>query len=364
MKRLGYAAYLIVTAALLIAAFEVGAYFVLKSRGAEAHLFRSKSDARSARPAEGGDGLEFATLDPHLGYTHGPNEAKVKALDPAWHWRDGFLIYAPRDAPLERPVILALGGSTTDGIRYGHSWPESLARLMTSNEVPGTVINGGIGGYSSNQELLKLIRDGLEFAPDFVLSYGGINDRGKHGALPHPMVNAYQRQLLAVQTGSVPAPFLPSTIALLKRLAGPGTALDSTLGLPTARTLGEQYQRNLELMNAACEVAGCRFHAFIQPFAFYRSKFASLLSPEEKGAAYVDAVLALYAEITRLPATHAYVHDATQILERAEDAYTPDGVHLTPEGDDVVGEYMFRFLEAERAVSGSGTSASPPSAPD
>jgi len=344
MKRLGYAAYLIATTAVLLAAFEVGSYFVLKARGAEAHLFRYETDARTPKSADDGGGLEFATLDPHLGYTHGPNERKVRDLEPDFRWLDGFLIYASRTSDFERPVILALGGSTTDGIRVGHSWPEALATIMKARSIPGTVINGGIGGYSTNQELLKLIRDGLELEPDFVVSYSGINDRGKYGALPHPMVNSYQRQLLELQAGAAPSSYLPSTMALLEGIAGRGD-LEYTLGLKTARTLGQQYRRNIELMHAVCQASGCRFDAFIQPFAFYESKFAELISPEEKGAAYIDAVLALYEEIASLPATHPYVHDATGILEQSDDVYTPDGVHLNPKGDEIVGDYIFRFLE-------------------
>lgn len=363
MKRLGYAAYLIATTAFLLAAFEVGSYLVLKARGTEVHLFSYETDARTPKRADDGGGFEYATLDPHLGYTHGPNEKKIQDLDPDFRWLDGFLIYAPKTMDLERPVILALGGSTTDGIRVGHSWPEALARIMKAKSIPGTVINGGIGGYSTNQELLKLIRDGLELEPDFVLSYSGINDRGKYGALPHPMVSTYQRDLLVLQTGAAPTAYLPSTMALLASAAGRGV-LDYTLGLKTARSLGQQYRRNIELMHAVCQAGGCRFDAFIQPFAFYESKFAELISPEEKGAAYIDAVLALYAEIASLPATHPYVHDATGILEQSDDVYMPDGVHLNPKGDEVVGEYFFRFLEprlrersAQRpASSGPGNS--------
>jgi len=348
MKRLGYALYLIASTAFLLAALEVGSFLILKSRGADAHLFYYKAKAKTPQRADDGGGIEYGTIDPHLGYTHGPNEQKVKDLNPAFTWLDGFLIYGKKTADFERPVILALGGSTTDGIRVGHSWPEELARTMKEKSVPGTVINGGIGGYSTNQELLKLIRDGLEFKPDFVISYSGINDRGKYGELPYPMVHSYQRQLLDVQTGSAPSRFLPSTMALLSGagLGGKG-GMDYTMGLKTARSLGQQYQRNMELMHAICAAEGCRFDAFIQPFAFYNSKFATIVSPDEKGEGYIKAVLALYQEIAGLPATHDYIHDATRILEQADDVYMPDGVHLNQKGDKVVGEYIFQFLEPQ-----------------
>jgi hypothetical protein len=69
---------------------------------------------------------------------------------------------------------------------------EELSKLLTADGYSGTIVNGGTGGYSSNQELIKLIRDGLEFKPDIVISYSGINDMGKYNELPYPMVHPYQ----------------------------------------------------------------------------------------------------------------------------------------------------------------------------
>ena len=272
----------------------------------------------------------------------------VKSLSKEYKWLDGFLIYSSRVSGFERPVILTLGGSTTDGIFAGHSWPEELAKDMKNNHLHGTVINGGISGYSTNQELLKLIRDGLEFKPEIVISYSGINDRGQYSELPYPMVNSYQRQLLEAQTGNTPSMLLPSSVALLKRIlpSGRQAKMASTLGLPTSRTLADQYRKNVELMSAVCASQGCAFHAYIQPFAFYRSRYATLIKPN-KGVKYIQSVLALYNDITHLPETHSYVHDATNILETEDGVYTEDGVHLTQKGDKVVGDFMFKSLEAK-----------------
>ncbi|MBY0401476.1 SGNH/GDSL hydrolase family protein [Myxococcota bacterium] len=348
MKRLAYPLYLIVCTAFLLTTVEAGSFLILKARGEDAHLLSYESKAKTAKRTDEDD-LEYATVDPHLGYTHGPREKKVEDRSDGFVWLDGFLIYADRASDLERPVILALGGSTTDGIRVGHSWPEELARILEERRIPGTVINGGIGGYSTNQELLKLIRDGLEFEPDFVISYSGINDRGRYGELPHPMVHSYQRQMLEVQTGRAPSRILPSTMAFLRGTAAPWrrAAMDYTMGLPTARSLGQQYRRNLEIMHAVCRSQGCRFDAFIQPFAYYQSKFATILEPDEKRVGYIAAVNALYSEIVELPATHDFVHDATAILEQVDDVYMPDGVHLNQKGDAVVADHVFGVLEPE-----------------
>ena len=263
-------------------------------------------------------------------------------------WRDGFVIYND-EQELERPVILALGGSTTDGVLYSYSWPEELSVLMSERGIAGTVINGGAGGYTTSQELLKLIRDGLEFKPDIVISYSGINDRGKYGKLPYPMVHRYQRELFnaMVSTNNSGAKYLVSTRTLLKRVidVSKPSDLSYTFGMKTAENHAGQYRKNLVNMNAIAEAHGARFFAFIQPFAFYNSVHAD--DPNlSKGTGYKNAVLDLYSEITRLPEELSYVHDATQMMEQKSGVYKSDSVHLTHSGDKVVANYIYQSIES------------------
>jgi len=349
-----YGIYLIVSTMLLFAVVEISSFFILRTSGVNAPIFFNLNrPGKDLQKNDGEGGLKYSAIDPHLGYTHSYGEKEVRNLSKEFTWIDGFLVYSNQTSNFERPIILTLGGSTTDGIRVGHSWPEELARIMKENHYSGTVINGGIGGYSTNQELLKLIRDGLEFSPDVVISYSGINDRGEYSELPYPMVHSYQRELLDAQTNAGPPSIFPSTIFLLKRITGIGNegSLSATLGWKSTRTLGGQYKKNMELMSAICASQGCSFDAFIQPFAFYRSKHSTAHDPDRKGAQYIKSALSLYEEIIQLPKTHSYIHDATQILENDNEIYRKDGVHLTEKGDRIVGKYIFQFLEPKLAKS-------------
>jgi lysophospholipase L1-like esterase len=223
---------------------------------------------------------------------------------------------------------------------------------MRSKGVPGTVVNGGTGGYTSNQELLKLIRDGLELRPDIVISYSGVNDRGFYGELPYPMVHTYQRQLLNAKTEARPAAFLPSTIALLQRLfpqqadVGP----NYTLGLGTERSLAEQYVRNMELMNLVSSFENARFFGFIQPCAFCNGENASEGSKSDE---YMAATRKLYNELLPLASRLGFLRDATRALHGLDDAYQEDGVHLTPKGDKAIANYIYAEI-APALRSGDG----------
>ena len=87
--------------------------------------------------------------------------------------------YVFYDSPPEPDyTVLVLGGSTTDGFFYqfsnGETWPYHLSKICDSCRV----INGGVGAYSSSQELLKLMISGLVLQEkiDLVVSLNGINE--------------------------------------------------------------------------------------------------------------------------------------------------------------------------------------------
>lgn len=77
-----------------------------------------------------------------------------------------------------KPVLLTLGGSTTSSFYQhysdGQTWPKYLSELFDEEY---SVINGGIGGYSSLQELYKFIRDAPRFKNlNTIISLNGINE--------------------------------------------------------------------------------------------------------------------------------------------------------------------------------------------
>ena len=76
------------------------------------------------------------------------------------------------------PVLLTLGGSTTDGfyqqISSGETYPKKLAELMKNDF---NILNGGTGAYGSLQELYKFMRDGPRIKNlKLVISLNGSNE--------------------------------------------------------------------------------------------------------------------------------------------------------------------------------------------
>jgi lysophospholipase L1-like esterase len=307
-----------------------------------------------------------SVIDPHLGFARGKNETRVKELQEQFTWIEGFAIYSKKPlTELDHPVILALGGSTTDAARGDNSWPEELSKLLSERGMSATVVNGGTSGYTTNQELLKLVRDGLEFEPDIIISYSGVNDRGKNSGLPYPMVHTYQRYLLEFLTRSQYFPIFPNTVYLMRKISTgkPSQPIESTLGVPSRRTLGQQYEKNLVLMDAIARVSGATFYGIIQPNAYVGPSGESrapqnLIKPQS--VEYVSQLQDLYRQIVDLPARHPFVHSFLSILE-GEGLYKKDGVHATLQGNQLIAERVLDLILPE--LSARQTSEGPTSAP-
>lgn len=82
-------------------------------------------------------------------------------------------------------VVLALGGSTTFGTRVdqGQTWPGHLQSELQASLVDtplqgrnAEVVNGGVPGYTSAENIVQLSLQGVHLRPDLVIIYQGIND--------------------------------------------------------------------------------------------------------------------------------------------------------------------------------------------
>ncbi len=250
------------------------------------------------------------------------------------------------------PVILILGGSTSDPLMFGHSWPESLAAAMQERGLVGTVVTGGVGGYSTSQGLLKLLRDGLQLEPDIVITYDGVNDAGSWAVEGYPMVHPYQRSTLEALVNAsrgAPSKIFPNLTFATARLRNMTRSELSgvSYGLPSTLQPGENWARNLSLMAALCAPRRIDFMAILQPVVGvgsyapkgevqnrYRSR------PEGYGRALRDAYSVPMSQLTQL----TYLFSMVEALSGIDNVFEPDGRHLTELGDSVVASVVLDEL--------------------
>lgn len=210
-----------------------------------------------------------------------------------------FVIYGDEE---EQPsfVIATLGGSTTDGfyqnISNGQSWPYFLQKhceaILQRN---CTVINAGIGGYSSAEELLKLTTEVMPWLSnvDLVISLSGINDMSGYSSkietqLRYPFFNTGHLHILNLRLfPKLDGKFnvLPNTLANLQgaRLRIRGKSInqgekagEDSLELEDAvykeilvradfKDIGDRWRNNMTSMNAISKSRGATYVSFLQP---------------------------------------------------------------------------------------------------
>lgn len=124
------------------------------------------------------DDCQRMKTHPILNYYHSHN-SKCKVFGSS-KYDDYFIWYKKKDNPKKKLVILVSGGSTTDGffghISDGYTWPYILQKICEKH-YDCQVINGGNGGYSTSQEMMKLITyTHLVPKVDYVISLNGINE--------------------------------------------------------------------------------------------------------------------------------------------------------------------------------------------
>jgi hypothetical protein len=138
---------------------------------------------------------QFWVSDPILGHRLAQN---ALVLEETWTWRatnaQGFIITDAVDPlhvyaqPKPKGVyrIIMLGGSTLEGDGATGSLtalPAQLLERLRANYAPADsssdvfeIINAGVGGYTSEQEMLYFMSELRFFQPDLVIAYDGWND--------------------------------------------------------------------------------------------------------------------------------------------------------------------------------------------
>lgn len=242
---------------------------------------------------------------------------------------EGFTFLGNENAEV---TILALGGSTTDfSMSNLRSWPYFLQKEYEKKGLSCRVINGGIGGYYSAQEMLKLVRDGLYFKPDIVISFSGINDAfGGFSEMETPLISNYLKNTL-------------NDLPIKNAKIGYGMKKDVTRA--------ENWIRNMRIMYSVCTEFGIKFLCFLQPYIFsgtYKFEdmekrfFTEMYSSEERNVAF-DFYQTTKEEIKKYP----YMQDLTGIFDNMMGIFY-DSTHCNEEGNQIIAKRIYEVIQTEK----------------
>ena len=182
-----------------------------------------------------------------------------------------------------KPIILTLGGSTTSGffqeLASGDTYPNYLSQLLASEYL---ILNGGVAGYSSLQELFKVIRDAPRIKNlHTVVSLNGINDTPNYHGLneirkiEYPFLSSVQAQMnyrqtwidQRMETGLFS--IFPNIASFIRYFAtevfDESKKSNFTLSNPIILGAGDRWELNVRRMHAVLQAHGIRYFVFLQP---------------------------------------------------------------------------------------------------
>lgn len=278
-------------------------------------------------------GKGFDCYDMMLGYTRSDDLA-------------GFTVFDDDNLSGEKYTIVTLGGSTTDPYTANvKSWSEFFYLQLKDMGLEVRVVCGGLSGYHSGQEFIKLFRDVLPMKPDMVISYSGINDTDyfhrrsiREG---HPYTTQYQIDFLEYSMKNA-----------MKHGYFDGSAYHSkigayTLGIEDAGDFSERWVKNERMMHALCDEFGIKFHAFLQPNRDYggyiktgepeKSSYAKNLSQNlEEVKSWYDKTRSLIAEID-------YITDLSELFSGQKHIFY-DYCHVFESGNRKIETAIFKHV--------------------
>lgn len=294
-------------------------------------------------------------LDPQLGYSYVGNSS-------AAHAYPGFVAYnkvldgeTGESSPLE---IVALGGSTTDAqMDPDGNWPKLLGEILGRKGVSNVVFNGGIIGYSSNHETLKLLRDVLPLEPDWVISFNGINDLINNDKTP--MVTDYQTLMMSKLLGREYS-YFPNTVGLLTKILNKNSLVGINEGVEQNPKNVTQWERNIRSMHALSKEFGIRYIVFLQPTlgtgsytmeSYDKHLFSIMLRTRPD---YPEELKAFYSEARLVCGKYDFCIDVVDIFAGAKRMYA-DVRHPNSRGNRKIADRIAGYLET-RSMSDYGAS--------
>jgi lysophospholipase L1-like esterase len=323
-------------------------------------------------------------LRPLTVYENAPNQHGPGSHINAFGLRGSEIALEPT-----RPRVVVVGGSAAFGLRV----PEraTFAAGLESRLAGVEVLNAGVSGYLSAQELALVVTRLLDLRPDVLVVFDGWNDvyapywwsRFGDGKRAHPGVNTgfltiedrlvryreiQRNPLAALLEAGQTLLSRSSVLGALANLLRPESGADSGGGLDDAQrsAIASGYVANLRKLHDLTSARGIGLLVVVQP------ELVQYMTPEKRsqlegrstgnffsGDAYVVHFPETYSEFRRrvIPALRASgvrVIDASERFARltAPQALFIDPVHLSVNGHDqmarILEEPVARLLESTR----------------
>ncbi len=312
--------------------------------------------------------VSYSTIDSLLGWTNTERFTQYYSDPVAEADRLDGTIVAP--LPKRHPhKIVGLGGSTTDPSGEPKNWVYQLSAQCSKASLSCHALNGGISGYTSTLELLKLERDVIPLRPDIVVSLNGVNDEGIWHFENVSFTTPYHRELSRFLAGALrdvrsPLYSPPALTGLLPNarfffrllrfnLSGKDGAAPARVDLGTADgfTRAERWEYNVRMMHAVSAEFGARYFVVLQPhLGLAPQELARKLEQMGASIMFDEARMREFYEDARARcAKLSYCLDLSRDFPLQARLFL-DPMHLVTEGHALEGKRIFEFLRKKNAL--------------
>jgi len=321
---------------LLLLIFIEGVFFLLnKSRGVQQPLLINikllfQKDHRQLA------GYGYRLIDPLLGWgltDDAITEVGYKQV------QNTVLIETEKDCELPLRIWIT-GGSTSDIVLNKENWPLLFLRLLEEKGYCAEIYVAATGGYSSGQELLKTIRDGISLNPDIHISYSGANEHVSPRYTSRQEQSFYYRAI----DGKKPSALLPNTVFALNTFVFKGK--DKLELLVESDFPPDRYWiNNMNYMKALAIAGNYNFEGILQPLLGTSSY--SQKEIESKHRLYVNKNQAIYPAMKSHADTTSYLHNLTAIFDTIHGMVYKDDCHIEAEYQKIVAKAIFDIIEKD-----------------
>ncbi len=247
----------------------------------------------------------------------------------------GFEVYG--EERKENFKIVVLGNSTTDGVSHPFkSWPQLLYEQLGGRSI--TVYNGGVWGYTSGIELIKLIRDVLWMTPDMIIVCDGINDLNNN--VQYPFKNVY----------------LDKAFEYAKLHLKENDNNFDRNDIPLCRGIESQYDRfenwltNIQTMYAVAKERNICFFSFCQPVLTSKKVMTvrekNMLLSIKSTAISLQIREAFRNRMEQMSCKPQYMYDLSNIFDEEDDVYM-DICHVWEKGNRIIAEEIKKVILPE-----------------
>lgn len=240
-------------------------------------------------------------------------------------------------------VIMISGGSTTDPCYLADvpSWTFYLQELLDRDNISAQIINIAEKGYTSAQELLSLIREGISEMPDIFISYSGYNDIATANDIKDGKHYEYTSRNIVLTFDK-----------LLNNIRKEEKFPDIYMG-KLDNKFGSQYIVNMRIMNAICKEFSCQFIGILQPSLLtiprelmqsdFAKRVADDVSVQENRKRWMEVYRNYKEELKK----YSYLYDFTNILNENDDVFE-DVCHVNESGNRIIAQKVFELLKREQ----------------